>query len=249
MNLHPPSGGLNLPHLGGPGARGVATIVLSVFTLCGSGVASAQYVMGESYPTSEAYHPSDRQPAANCGRLEARPAGLGPLDYRVSSPYTIAFVEVRHFTRDVELLRRGARSGSVAGDLQYMLGTFPNHPRALRATAEMFRRTKGTIPQYMTMGIECWFDRAIAYRTEDPDVRIIYAEHLLKTGKKKEAGEQALIAETLVKNNARMHYNVGLIFFDLGDFDRAKAHATKASELGFDLPGLSNKLKKAGKWD
>lgn len=207
------------------------------------------YVLGESYPTSEAFHAPDSQPAGNCGVLAAKKAGLGPLDYRLSSPYTIAFVEVRHFPRHVELLQRGARSGTVAGDLQYMLETFPNHPRALRATAEMFRRNGGVTPAYMNYSIECWFDRAIAYRKNDGDVRVIYAEHLFKTGKKDLAMEQALVAESVAADNARLHYNVGLVFFDLGDFDRARQHAIKAAELGFNLPGLPGKLKKAGKWD
>jgi len=137
----------------------------------------------------------------------------------------------------------------VGADLEYTLGAFPNHQRALRATAEYYRRNRGVAPPYMSMSIECWFERAIAYRKDDGDVRIVYAEHLLKTGKKSEAKEQALVAESVVGENARLHYNVGLVFFDLGDYDRAKLHARKASELGFNLPGLAGKLKKAGKWD
>lgn len=206
------------------------------------------YVWGQSYPTGDSYHPPDAQPSAGCGNLAPKRAGLGPLDYRTVSPYTIAFVEVRHFTRQVEQLQRGGIGGSVGADLEYTLGTFPNHPRALRAAAEYYRRNRGLTPPYMSMSIECWFDRAIAYRKDDGDVRVVYAEHLLKTGKKAEAQQQALVAESLAADNARVHYNVGLVFFDLGDFDRARLHAHKASELGFELPGLAGKLKKAGKW-
>lgn len=228
----------------------LAAIVASLVALFAPLAALAQpYVMGESYPTSDSFHPPEQQPAPSCGRLESRKGQLGPVDYRTVSPYTIAFVEARHFPTHVELLQRGARSGSVGGDLQFMLETFPNHPRALRATAELFRRNGGRMSEYMTLGIECLFNRAIAYRSDDADVRIIYADDLLKRRRPAEAREHVLVAESLIKDNPRLHYNVGLLFLDLEDFDRATVHAKKAYELGFDLPGLRNRLRKAGKWD
>jgi tetratricopeptide (TPR) repeat protein len=205
--------------------------------------------MGQSYPTSDSFHPPDKQPLPTCGRFEPRQGQLGPVDYRTVSPYTIGFVEVRHFPKHVELLQRGARSGSVGGDLQFMLETFPNHPRALRATAELFRRNGGRTPTYMTLGIQCWFDRAISYRQNDADVRMIFADDLIKNGRRKEALEQALVAESLVGESPRLNYNLGLLFFDVGDFERATLYAKKAYAFGFELPGLRNKLKKAGKWE
>jgi hypothetical protein len=222
-------------------------ILLVLHTACSS-IAAQPYVVGESYPTADSFHPPVNQPSPRCGRFERDPAGLGPVDYQTVSPFTIAFVEVRHFPRHVETLQRGARSGSVPGDIQYMLITFPNHPRALRAAAELIRRNKGVTPQYMTYGIDCWFDRALAYRPEDPEVRIVYANELFKDGKLAEAREQTLIAESLVKDNPRLRYNLGLLFFDLKDFEKSLANAKVAYTMGFDLPGLRNKLKNAGKW-
>jgi hypothetical protein len=43
-------------------------------------------------------------------------------------------------------------------------------------------------------------------------------------------------------------YNIGLTYFDVGEFDKALVSAHRAYGGGFPLPGLRNKLKRAGKW-
>lgn len=203
--------------------------------------------MGGSYPTADSYHPPVRQPNPACGRFARSPATLGPVDYRTVSPYTIAFVEVRHFTREVELLKRGKKA-TVEGDLHYTLFTFPNHPRALRSVAELLRRTKGVVPPDLVYGFDCWFDRAISYRPDDVDVRIVFASELIKTGNMEGAREQATEIQRLLGDNPRFHYNLGLIYFDLKEYDRALALAKKAYSMGVTFPGLRDKLTRAGKW-
>ena len=100
----------------------------------------------------------------------------------------------------------------------------------------------------MGHGLQCWFDRAIAYRPDDPTVRILYADELLKQGKRNEALTQLQVAEEHAMQSATVHYNLGLLYLDLKDFDRSVAHAQQAYELGAPLPGLKNKLAQAGKW-
>jgi len=41
---------------------------------------------------------------------------------------------------------------------------------------------------------------------------------------------------------------MGLIYFDLKDYDKALSFAHRAYGSGFPLPGLRDKLKKVGKW-
>lgn len=65
----------------------------------------------------------------------------------------------------------------------------------------------------------------------------------------------ALARDTLLEGNkavggasAEIHYNLGLIYLDLGDSDSALASAQAAYKLGYPLPGLKNRLQRLGKW-
>ena len=104
------------------------------------------------------------------------------------------------------------------------------------------------MPKGLHFTIACWFDRAIAYRPDDPSVRIVYASELIKSGRNSAALEQVKIAEGLAKENPVLHYNVGLLYFDLQEYDKSMANAKFAYEAGFNFPGLKEKLVKAGKW-
>jgi len=42
--------------------------------------------------------------------------------------------------------------------------------------------------------------------------------------------------------------NLGIVYLDLGDKDKALASAKKAYNLGAQLPGLRERLRKAGVW-
>lgn len=209
------------------------------------------YEHGVSYPTADAFHPPVRQPSAGCGRLDREVGAIGPVDYRTVSPYTISFVEIRHFDRGVETLKKGIKS-TVAGDIAYTLRAFPNHPRALRSVWELQRRNGGVTPPDLGYSAECWFDRAIAFRPDDIDVRIVYSFELIRDGRIEEARPHVLHAEKLIDAlttpNPRWNYNIGLLLHELKQYDRALAHAHKAYQLGFDLPGLRNKLKTSGHW-
>jgi tetratricopeptide (TPR) repeat protein len=77
---------------------------------------------------------------------------------------------------------------------------------------------------------------------------MIYAVYLNKIGKLKEALEQLEVAEKADSDNANLNYNIGLVYFDLKNYEKALYFAHRAYELGFPLPGLRNKLQKAGKW-
>ena len=59
---------------------------------------------------------------------------------------------------------------------------------------------------------------------------------------------QTVVAERLANGQAQLHYNVGLLYFELKDYEKSMANARIAYEQGFNLPGLKNKLTKAGKW-
>jgi tetratricopeptide (TPR) repeat protein len=68
-------------------------------------------------------------------------------------------------------------------------------------------------------------------------------------------GRLDLARDTLLKGDAathgesaEIHYNLGLIYLELGNAEAAQAQAKRAYELGYPLPGLKKKLVKAGYW-
>jgi tetratricopeptide (TPR) repeat protein len=77
---------------------------------------------------------------------------------------------------------------------------------------------------------------------------ILYADELLKEGKRADALAHLQVAERNAGDSANVHYNLGLLYIDLKDYERSQEHARKAYELGAQLPGLRNKLAEAGKW-
>ena len=194
-----------------------------------------------------AQHPAASEPSPGCGTFQYEREHIGPLDYRYINPKVLKLVEDYHFSRHVEMLRQG-QSSTIGGDLAYTLNAIPNHPRALRTTIEYFRRKGPEATLEMRMGLTCWLDRALAYRPDDPMVRILVADELLRTGNRDEALSQLQAAEDNSGDSATVHYNLGLLYLDLKDYDRSVQHARKAYDLGAPLPALKNKLAQAGKW-
>jgi len=173
--------------------------------------------------------------------------GHGPFDYRTAPAKEKQVVEGAHFTRDVEALRRGS-TGPVGGDIAYTLRAFPNHPRALYAMMKLGEKLKTERPRGSLFTVACYFARAVRWAPDDGSVRILYGIYLLRNGQRSAAVEQLKAAQELVGDNPNLHYNLGLAYFDLKDYDKALLHAKKAYELGFSLPGLRDKLKQVGKW-
>ena len=180
-----------------------------------------------------------------CGSLRNH---YGPWDYRTAPKTELEIVESAHFTRDVETLRRGSTSMSIGADISYTLRVFPNHHRALVAMTKLARREGKPIPAGSQYSINCWFVRAIQYQPNDAQVRVIYGIELLRAKKTDDAVKQFEMAQNLAGDDANVHYNLGLAYFDLKEYDKSLEHAKKAYELGFTLPGLKSKLQKTGKW-
>ena len=179
----------------------------------------------------------------NCGSLAT---GYGPYDYRTQQ-YKLKVVEDAHFTPEVEALIRGS-SGAIESDLGYTLHTFPNHPRALMAMARLGEKLKTPQPRYARYSVACYFDRAIRFAPSDTVVRILYARYLAKQARPDEALTQLDVAVTQAKDNPFSHYNIGLAFFDLGQYDKARVQAHTAAAMDFERTELTDKLKSANQW-
>jgi Flp pilus assembly protein TadD len=96
--------------------------------------------------------------------------------------------------------------------------------------------------------MECYFERAMRWRPEDPVVRMVYANHLAKRGEVEGAREQYEAALKLDPDGPEIAYNAGLFYFSQKQYSRARELAETAYKGGYPLPGLKNKLKGVGQW-
>ena len=82
-------------------------------------------------------------------------------------------------------------------------------------------------------------------------VRMIYGNYLSSARIKryKEAIPHYELAEKHLKSNPNLFYNMGLLYFNLKEYDKSRDYAKKAHAGGFHLLGLKQMLVKAGKWE
>jgi tetratricopeptide (TPR) repeat protein len=204
-------------------------VLLACLCISATGMAWAQQAGGE-----------------NCGAITS---SFGPFDYRVERGNNLNLVESAHFTPSVEALIKG-NTGMLGGDLNYTLSVFPNHHRALMSVMRYGEKMKNPHPPDLRYSVECYFDRAIRFRPDDGIPRMMYAIFLAKGNRNSEATQQLDIASANAegKENPFTHYNLGLNYMDLKEYDKAQEQAHKAYALGFLQPELKDKLKALGKW-
>ncbi|MBL8349610.1 MAG: tetratricopeptide repeat protein [Burkholderiaceae bacterium] len=175
---------------------------------------------------------------------------FGPWDYRVASQHDKQLVETAHFTPGIESLTRPVNSTlhNIAGDISYTLAVFPNHHRALISMVRLGERHKSDQPPSSTYTIDCYFRRATTFVPDDTVVRALYALYLAKKGQQAAAVQQLKTAEGFAKDNPLSNYNLGLVYFEIGEFESALVQAHKAIALGYGRTELADKLKAANKW-
>lgn len=217
----------------------VAPILISGLLLCASPISMAQEL------------------PADCGSLRS-PGRFGPYDYRASgyipeptyrSHKALLFVvENIHFTPPTEALIRGKTSREPGPDISYTLHAFPNHHRALMSMAALSQKEKTTKPFGSPYNVECWFSRAIVFRPDDNVVRLIYASFLVKAKRNDEAEHQLSVAVSRADDNAFTYNNIGMVYFDMKNYEKAQMYAHKAIRLGLGIPTLKDQLNSVGKW-
>ncbi len=205
-------------------------------------LASAGLVVSLAVALAQAV-PAAAQTFTACGDLRN---GYGPFDYRKDKD-KLPIVDSNHFTVRVENLIGGV-TGSIGGDLDYTLRAFPNHHRALITMVRHGERLKSIKPPGANYTIECYFDRALRLAPDDAVSRMLFARYLHSLGRTAEAVSQLERTADGAGDNGFTHYNVGLIYMELGQPERALSQAHKAAALGFERPELRQQLEKAGKW-
>ena len=182
--------------------------------------------------------------AQGCGDLANH---YGPFDYRTERNGKLQIVEHYHFAPQVEALISG-QSSYIGDDLHYVLMTSPNHHRALLAMMRLAERNKTDQAPNMKYTVDCYFDRAMRFQPDDTVVREMYADYLVRHGRTDDARKELQAATHYAADNAISHYNIGLIYFELKDYDNALVQAQAAVQLGFGRPELKQKLQAVGKW-
>jgi tetratricopeptide (TPR) repeat protein len=171
---------------------------------------------------------------------------FGPFDYRSARKEDLKIVQDVHFTSRIEQLQLGERV--LGDDIGYTLYVFPNHHRALLAMTRLAERDKTDKPQKSTHTIDCWYDRAVRFKPDDTVVRVLYAQYLGKQRRTEEAMQQLGLAVHHAQDNPFSHFNIGLLYFELGNHELALQQAHKAMSLGMQRTDLVDQLKRAGKW-
>lgn len=165
--------------------------------------------------------------------------------YASAGTQLLSNVETYHIGPALEKLRARYYE-SAYGDVAFILGYFPNHPQGLILMTQLCEHWKS--PKCEPEIMLDVFERAVAV---NPNVaatyvlRGIYLDRLKRIPDAVASLEKAL---SLDPDSVNAHYNLGLIYFEAKQFDRANAHAQTAYRLGAPLPGLRDKLKKAGHW-
>jgi tetratricopeptide (TPR) repeat protein len=172
----------------------------------------------------------------------------GPFDYRKASQYERLNVENFHFTASVEKLTSGKTNAAPGPDINYTLRAFPNHHRALNAVTRLGDRDRKDQPEGLEWPVECYFERALRFVKDDIVVHSLYAHWLVQRKRMQDAEQQLKQSLALAGDNPLSHFSIGLIYFEMGLFDKASAQARLAQTLGWARTDLIDKLKAAGQW-
>ena len=178
------------------------------------------------------------------------PQGYGPYDYTQRSylETELFLVESAHFQSGVEMLKEGTSAkGATYADLNYTLRAFPNHHRALNTLI----RFLSTNVDYRITSLsppECYFIRALHFSPKDATTHMLYAIFLHKLNKYELALQEYKKSEEYNPSNIQLEYNIGLLYFDMKDYEKSKMYALKAYAKNFPFQGLKNKLKEVGFW-
>jgi tetratricopeptide (TPR) repeat protein len=178
----------------------------------------------------------------------------GPFNFYDNSKArnrALELVESAHYSTAMIMLKRGSTTTHISGDLDYTLAVFPNHPGGLDLASRLDKAVRtGARGKWdkLKRSLDCYFMRALTIAPDIGETYYIWGVHYQRNDKFNESLKKYLRAEELGESSAGFYYNLGLLYVDLKDYDKAKGYAEKAYERGYPLEGLRSKLEKAGAW-
>jgi tetratricopeptide (TPR) repeat protein len=189
---------------------------------------------------------------AQAGAQEFCGNGTDGLQVDYNDPADIVLlrnINTNHFNANVQNLVRGQTSAAMEADLDYVLRNSPNHHKGLNVMAELHMRLRSEKIEGESYSMPCWFERAMRFAPTDFVVPMIYGIYLHRKGDLAGAEGQYQRSIQMSPAFAEAHYNLGLLYVARKQFDKALTSAREAYRLGYPLPGLKEKLIKAGVWE
>ncbi len=183
----------------------------------------------------------------HCGPV--RYVDTGTVDYRLkdSDPRIKKAVwDLDHFHTSIaaaEMQKANPYAGNVVANLDFSLRHSPNHHDAL---ALLIRWDLAGRPLLGFPGARCSLDWARQFAPDDAVVYLYGGNYFWKSRDFPQANAWYERALELAPESAEAHYNFGLFLLEQGDYAAAREHARAAYAEGFPLPGLKQKLAKAG---
>lgn len=178
----------------------------------------------------------------------------GPYNFYDSSAArnrALELVESAHYSTAMIMLKSGHTTDIIAGDLDYTLAVFPNHPGGLDLASRLDKAVRAGMRKKrdkLKRPLDCYFERALRMDPNVGETYYIWGVHYHRNDRYDEALEKYLQAEELGESSPGFHYNLGLLYFDLEQYSKAKECADRAYALDYPLNGLRSKLEKLGAW-
>jgi tetratricopeptide (TPR) repeat protein len=192
-----------------------------------------------------------------CPRLAERQS-YGPFDYRLAKKVYVKelkVVEDFHFKRS---FRRGAMRGDVGAwfEMDYTIRAFPNHAPALfllgmlehKLITERAQSYKSLTKREKFSPVSCYFERAIRFAPNDPNVYNAYGRLLVIKKQYAESIDAFKKSVELAPETASARYNLGLAYYAGGQYEEAAKAAREAYRLGYRRTELKDRLKRKGHW-
>lgn len=184
---------------------------------------------------------------SNCGIISGQLRGgidsLGPWDY--TNPETHQYlprVEGSYFPQHVENLSGDPTQGAISA--AKTLRVYPNHHRALYTVMRYYRDYPNDKHDNKIYTMECLFKRANFFSPSDPMVYMLNGMYYHWNSDFVGSKMKYLQAYELAPENPQINYNLGLMYYDQGDYENAAKHAEIAYDGGYPLQGLRKKLNK-----
>ncbi|GMQ88875.1 MAG: hypothetical protein BMS9Abin09_0315 [Gammaproteobacteria bacterium] len=165
----------------------------------------------------------------------------GPKNY-YSADKLRGQVERYHIGPGIQKMEAG-RYRYAKNDFDFILRHYPNHPRALSLVGELAIRTNNT-----DMAIP-YFQRAISLYPDTATTYAAYAVFLHKIDRLDEAINNYKRSIELNPSFIETHYNLGLAYFQAGQYSEANREAQLVYRKNYPLPALRQKLIKVKAWN
>lgn len=199
--------------------------------------------------------PGSRQTPANemsamCGPAPPGHPVKGRRDYNLMANDTkdlrdLNYHQYYHIQPASKALASGNLQWNVMNNLHFVLHKVPNDHRALGLLVQ-WDKAGGRDKDYKSPA--CYLTWAALFAPGDATVwgygGYYFYQH--KDLDRAQAWwEEALNTDP---GNPDVNYNLGLLSFDKGDYAKARHYAQVAYSAGYPLPGLRDKLTRAGQW-